>query len=138
MTKILSKKTIAVVIIAIVIAALAVLSPVLLNSRSQKQGKENTTAVLKNSDTGEQANTASVIAENTVEENFASQTATAETNSNIATATSSNPQNQNAPDNDIPADGASPSAGIGDNSQANNAGTTNTPTVAPDNDIKAE
>lgn len=37
MTKSPSKKTIAVVIIAIVLAALATLSPVLLNSHSQKQ-----------------------------------------------------------------------------------------------------
>ena len=138
MTISLSKKTIAIVVIALVIAALAILSPVLLNSSSQKQGKENTAAVSKNSETDKQANSASAIAENTAEEDSGSQTSMDEANSSTAAAPRGNTQNQSAPDNDIPADGAGPSAGMGDNSQANNAGTTNIPTVAPDNDIKAE
>ena len=132
MTKSLSKKTIVIVIVAIVLATLAVLSPVLLNSHSQKQSKENAAAVSKSSETNKQPNTASAKAENTAEENSDSQTSMDESDSNAAAATRGNAQNQSAPDNDIPAEG------MGDNSQANNAGTTKTPTAAPDNDIKAE
>ena len=138
MTKSLSKKTIAVVIIAIVLAALAVLSPVLLNSRSQKQGKENATAASDNSETDKQANTASVKAENTVAEGSEFETATAEINPNTAGTARSNAQNQSAPDNDIPADGSNTSASTEEGSHPNNAGSANSPTAAPDNDIKAE
>lgn len=138
MTKSLSKKTIAVVIVAIVLAALATLSPVLLKSHSQKQAEENATAVSKNSETDKQANAASAKAENTAEENSDSETATAEINPNTAGTAHSNAQNLSAPDNDIPADGASPSAGMGDNSQTSDASSTKSPSAAPDNDIKAE
>ena len=138
MTKSLSKKTIALVIIAIALAALAALSPVLLNSRSQKQGKENMTAVSKYSVTDEQANSASAKAENTAEENSDSKTATTEINPNTAGTAHSNAQNQSAPDNDIPADGSNPSASTENSSQSSDASSAISPTAAPDNDIKAE
>lgn len=138
MTKSPSNKTIAVVIIAIVLAVLAALSPDLLNPRSQKQGTENTAAVSKSSETNKQANTASAKAENTAEENSDSETATAEINPNTAGTAPNNVQNQSAPDNDIPADGSNPSVNTENNSQVSDANSAKSPTAAPDNDIKAD
>lgn len=138
MTKNLSKRTVAVVIIAIVLAALAALSPVLLNPRSQKQVTENTVAVARSSETDQQANTASAKAENTADENSDSQASTDKPNSNNTAAAPSSLQNQSVPDNDIPADGSSPSASTESSSQASDASSTKSTTAAPDNDIKAE
>lgn len=140
MTKTPSKKTLAVIVIAIAIATLAALSPVLLNSRTQSQGEKSAAAASKNRP-GKQADTAIVNDENSVEEDSSSET-TATESAASATATTattpSNTQNQSAPDNDIPADGATPSTSSEDSGHPNNAGTATSPTSAPDNDIKAE